>query len=276
VLLIAGLAASVMRRLRGAGPAPRGLVAALLVTSALNTELVVAVVAWSATLGLTAVLPGGPGRRLRPTLPAVLTGAAICTVVLVVALSKPGWFLDGRAGEATTAADLVLRGPAASDPALADAEAGLIAAVESRPRNAAGWRQLGEVRLRRAAVRHEAGMVFAALDAFRRATDACPVDAWAALGEARSLRLLGDRPAARRAVARALSLEPNMQPGWLELGVLALEEGDVTTARDASRRIAALRSRWNGTRAESGYEHAMLTVDPVTLARLAAAAGMTR
>lgn len=270
LLLAGGLVISVLRRLARASPAAWGLVGALVTTSAVNTQLVVPVVAWSGTLALAAVLPVGGGRRFRGAVGAGLAGAALLGSVLLVALVRPSWWLSGSPQDLADRAATVLTAHVRDDAQLADAESAAWRAARAQPRHPGHWHVLGDVRLARASLRHEAGLAAAALEAFRCARRASQTDAWGALGEARALRLLGDRAAARHALAQALALEPRMVPALVEQGILAVESGDITTARHAVTRIAEVLDEVRGRGLASGYERALVSADPTRLARLRA------
>ncbi|RTR05366.1 PA2778 family cysteine peptidase [Halomonas nitroreducens] len=63
-----------------------------------------------------------------------------------------------------------------------------------------------------------------------------------ALGNAR--HATGDGPGALAAYRAATTADPELAPGWLNLGLLASREGDLQTARQALDRAAALPGPW--------------------------------
>lgn len=271
--LVLGLAVAVMRRLRGARGL--GVAAALAVTSAVNTQLAVPVVAWLATLALAAALPRPHGRPLRvgPVLAAALLLAV--GVPAAIALRWPA----GGLGE--DPASLIARAEAAwaatpADPALADAEALAWRATRLAPRSGKGWRTLATVRLERARQRGDADLARAAAAAFAEARQVNPLDAWAALGQGQAHRLVGEATASRAALEAAVRLEPNFVPAWLELALLGLEQGDLARARDALGRAEAARRGRVPAAFVSDYERALLAADPALVHRLHAAVGVER
>jgi tetratricopeptide (TPR) repeat protein len=263
----------VMRRLRG--PRALGVAAALAVTSAVNTQLVVPAVAWLATLALAAVLPRPHGRPLRvgPVLAAALLLAV--GVPAAIALRWPA----GGLGE--DPAPLIAGAEAAwaatpADPALADAEALAWRATRLAPRSGKAWRMLASVRLERARQHGDASLARAAAAAFAEARRVNPLDAWAALGQGQAHRLVGEVAASRAALEAAVRLEPNFVPAWLELALLGLEQGDLARARDALGRADAARRDRVPAAFVSDYERALLAADPALLHRLRVAVGVER
>jgi tetratricopeptide (TPR) repeat protein len=273
LLLAGGVLASVLLCVRRAGPTAWGLVAALGCTSALSSQLMVPVVAWSATLALAAVLPAGRGRRARLEWSAAAPAAVLLGGVLCIALGRPAWWLGGPPENLLQKGEALLGARSLDDAALADAEAQVWQAAALQSRHSTHWRLLGDLRLARARVRHEAGLVAAALAAFRQAEVVNPNDAWSALGEARALRLLGDGAAARAAIIRTLQLEPNLLQARVEQGVLLLESGDLDAARRAMADARVAIGRARSARPGSEYERALMAVDSGMLARLQAATG---
>jgi tetratricopeptide (TPR) repeat protein len=159
---------------------------------------------------------------------------------------------------------------------LADAEALAWQACAARPRYGRGWRVLGNIRLRRAALCSEADVAEAAAEAFGRARQVNPMDAWAAVGEGQALRMVGDTRGAWQALNAAVALEPNCVPAWLDRAVLYLAQGELAPARDALRQAEAAVARSREATFVSAYERALASADPVTLERLRTATGEAR
>jgi len=273
VVAALGLVVAVARRLRGARAL--GVAAVLAVTSAVNTQLVVPVVAWLATLALAAVLPRPRGTRLRvaPALAAALTVAL--GVPAALALRWPAGGLGEDPAPLVARAEALLVA-ARDDAARADAEASAWRATRLAPRGGKGWRTLGTIRLERARRSGDGELARDAVAAFVEARRVNPLDAWAAFGEGQARRTLGEAPAARAALEAAVRLEPNFVPAWLELALLGIEQGDLGRARDALDHAAAARRGRTPAAFVSDYERALVAVDPVLLGRLERAVGVGR
>ncbi|NCO69276.1 MAG: hypothetical protein GW878_01965, partial [Acidobacteria bacterium] len=99
---------------------------------------------------------------------------------------------------------------------------------------------------------------------------------WAAFGEGRALRSLGRGAQARVALTLAVTLEPNLAPGWYELAVLALQEGRLDAARAALERLDMAVGAGPHVTAISDYERSLARVDETTVERLRAAVGSGR
>ncbi|OFV81299.1 MAG: hypothetical protein A2Y78_13735 [Acidobacteria bacterium RBG_13_68_16] len=276
VMLLAGLAWSVARRLPKADARAWGVLAAALVTSAFNSQLMVPAVAWTLALAVGSVVPRVAMRRDRGSRWATVAAVAAVTVVTGAVLALP----DFGAGEAperlVDRADAVLRTRPSDGDALADAEAMTWRACGARPRYGRGWRILGSIRLRRAALCGEADVAAAAAEAFARARAVNPLDVWGAVGEGQARRMLGDTRGAWQAFNAAVLLEPNCVPAWLEQAVLHLAEGELGPARGALRRAEAAQARARGVAFVSAYEVALASADPVTVEQLRAATGEAR
>jgi len=275
LLLAGGLAWCVGIGLWRTGGAGAAVAAALVVGSAVNTQLAAPVVAWTAALSVAAVR----SRRRPPRVALPLPPAVAVAVILVVALPtgvaltwpRPGL---GENPEAKLArAEELARSAGADDAVLADAAAEAWIAARLRPRWARAWRLVGSIALERAGRRREAALAEASASAFRRARQINPSDVWAALGEGQARRLLGDGRAAGAAVEAALAIEPNCVPCWLELATLDLESGDVAGARTAIERVDAAHGRGVRTTAVSAYERRLATADPVLLGRVRSSLG---
>jgi tetratricopeptide (TPR) repeat protein len=253
VILMAGLAWSVVRRVSARDARAWGVLAAGLVTSTFNSQLMVPVVAWTIALAGGSVMPR-PKVRLRRSpgwgaVVAVLVGAVASGAVLALPDFGAGEPPERLAG----GAEAVLRTRSSDGDALADAEALAWRACAARPRFGRGWRILGNVRLRRAVLFGETDVARAAAEAFARARRVNPLDVWAAVGEGQALRTLGDARGAWRAFNAAVRLEPNCVPAWVERALLHLAKGELGPARDALRRaeeasLARLRSATGGAR----------------------------
>jgi hypothetical protein len=276
VLLLAGLAWSVVHRLPKSDARAWGVLAAALVTSAFNSQLMVPAVAWTLALAVGSVLPRVVGRRDRGSRWATVAAVAALAVVTGAVLALP----DFGAGEPPEClvdrADAVLRTRPSDGSALADAEAMTWQACAARPRYGRGWRILGGIRLRRASLCGEADVAAAAAEAFARGREVNALDVWGAVGEGQARRLLGDTRGAWQAFNAALLLEPNCVPAWLERAVLHLAEGELGPAREALRRAEAAQARARRAAFVSAYEVALAYADPVTLEQLRAATGEAR
>ncbi len=273
-LLLLGLSVSVVRRVSPAYPLAWGVIAAVLVTSALNSQLMVPAVAWTSALAVGSVLPRVHGRQCGPAFARVVIVAALAVVAGSV-LALPNW----GAGEAPEVlidrANTILYGRPRNDNALADAEGIAWWGCSARPLFGRGWRVLGSVRLARAKVRGEADLARAAAEAFAKARRVNPQDALAALGEGQALRLVNDSAGAWKALRAAVALEPNCVAAWLEQSVLYLAGGQIVPARDALRHAEAAAGRARGVAFVSAYESALAWADPVMLERLRTATGGT-
>jgi hypothetical protein len=272
VLLSVGVGLSLVRAAASTGAAWAPM-AALAVTSAVHTQLPLPAVAWTAAVALAGALPRARGRRLRLPPAVTLAGIAAAAPALAVALGAVP-------AMRVTAEQLVAPGASAlargerGDAALADAEAGAWSACARRPRWAASWSTLGGVRLQRALARGDGALAEAATDAFAAARTANPTDVWAAYGEGRARRALGDRGAAARALEAAVRLEPHCVPAWVEIGLLRLESGDLATARAALTRAEAALAAARRRPPESAYERALVRVDRLSLQRLRVRCGV--
>jgi tetratricopeptide (TPR) repeat protein len=149
-------------------------------------------------------------------------------------------------------------------------------ACAARPRYGRGWRVLGNIRMRRAALSGESDVATAAARAFGRAREVNPLDVWAAVGEGQALRMLGDSQGAWQAFNRAVILEPNCVPAWLERSLLYLAQGELLPARNALHRAEAAAARAQGSTFVSAYERALAAADPKTLGLLRSATGATQ
>jgi hypothetical protein len=249
--------------------------AALAVTSAVHTQLPLPAVAWTATLAVAASLPRARAWRVRAPRAVALAGAAVAAPVLAAALAA-------TPGSRVTADRLVAVGERAlartglDDAALADAEAATWLGCMRRPRWAGAWSVLGSIRLTRALQRGEGMLAAAAVDAFAAARSANPLDVWAALGEGRAHRALGETAAAAGALEAAVRLEPSCAPAWIELALLRFDEGQLGAARQALARVEAVAAAARGLSLDSRYERALVQVDRATLARLRERCGVSR
>ncbi len=272
VVLAAGLLASVAAAVRRRGAAAWSVAAAVGVTSAVNSQLMVPAVAWMAALALGSVLDRPrPARRAgaRRATAAALSAAAVAAAAV---LALPDWGAGPAPERLVEAAEAANRART-TDVALADAEAQAWRACAERPRFARAWKALGNLRLARASVRNEADLAAAAADAFAHARRADPLDVWAAVGEGRALLALGDRPGARDAFNAAVRLEPNCAPAWIELAYLHLAQGEIGAARAALGRAQAIVREARGRSFVTAYERALASPDPAAVARLRAALG---
>lgn len=274
LLLGLGLAGAVVLAARGRAPALAPCVA-VAVTSALHTQLPLPAVAWTAALAVFSSLPRSPGRLLRVTrAPAAAAACALAAAAAAALGVLPGRPITAAAPAAAAAAALAARDH--NDVRLADAEAQAWQACSLRSRWASAWTLLGRVRLERALARGDTALASASVEAFVRARRENPLDVWAALGEGRARRSLGDRGAAEGALATAVRLEPACAPAWVELALLDLDAGAVDAARRALAGAEAALARARGTVAVSDYERALAGVDHLTLKRLRLRCGVTR
>ncbi len=272
VALLAGFAASVVRRLKRRGAGPWGVAAAVAITSAVNSQAMVLPVLWTGALALGSVQPRSRGRRSEDRRPALAVTVGLVAAVSAAILVLPEWGMGLNPEKVVDRAQVLFRGRP-DDVSLADAQAGTELACFARPQFGRAWRLLGSIRLRRATMRNEAALAESAAEAFARARSVNPLDVWAALGEASARTALGDTPAALSALSGAVLLEPNCGPAWLQLAGLRLSRGEVELARQAllGAENAELRSR--GVVFVTGYEREMAHLDPPTVARLRAALG---
>ena len=175
VMLLVGLAWSVVRRLPKADARAWGVLAAAVVTSAFNSQLMVPAVAWTLALAVGSVLPRVVLRRERASRWATVAAVAAVAVATGAVLALP----DFGAGERARASGGPRRRgpahPACRRHALADAEALTWQACAARPRYGRGWRILGSIRLRRAALCGEADVAAAAAEAFAPGAGGQPV-----------------------------------------------------------------------------------------------------
>jgi O-Antigen ligase len=273
LLLAAGLAASLAGGVARAGPVGVGIAAAVVVSSAVNTQLPLPVVAWTAALAVASLLPRG--RRSVVRLPSGLAGAAALALAVATtsALALPAGGGFSVAEKATDRAADELRHRPPDDGRLADAEATAWEAAARRPRFAHAWSVLGRLRLARAELRRDGALAEAAARAFARARKVDRLDVWSALGEGQARRLLGDRRGAEQALRAAVELEPNCVPAWLETALLRLEAGELRGARAALTRAEAALRLARGRSFVTEYERALAHADPTTLARLRARSG---
>lgn len=276
LILGLGLAAAVGARALRRGPEGTGVVAAVAITSAFSTQLFIPAVTWSVALALAAVMPRPARKRLQLGRPVALAAGLALGVALAFVLAAPSWYPGGDpealVGHAAAAASR------ADDGALADAEADAARACALRPRFGRAWRLLGELRLRRALLRGEPALADAAQAAFAQARRLNPLDALAALGQAQSLHVGGDRRGAQAVLEVALRLEPNAVPAWLELAAVRLESGELAAARVALEHALTAHASGQAAAPEfvSGYERELAAADPNLLARLEEATRETR
>ncbi len=265
VVLGATLALLLLAR---ATPAGLGVLAALAVTSAVNTQLPVPAVAVAAALAVA-----GTQRRTRPvrlwrgTGSQALAGGVALAVVTGLALSwpRPGLLPDAP----TLAAEA--RHLAARDPRAALVQAG--EAVRRRPRWGEGRRLLASLYLAQGVERREAALVEQAAEEYAAARAANPTDAFAAYGEAECARLLGQPRRARRVAQEAVRLEPHFARAWVLLAALELEEGRVEGACAAWQRAAQGRRAAEAVAMISPYEVELVRWDPARAALVASACG---
>ncbi|HVN75865.1 MAG TPA: tetratricopeptide repeat protein, partial [Thermoanaerobaculaceae bacterium] len=274
--LVAGLLLSVAGRLRGGGAAGWGVLTAIVATSAVNSQAMVAGVTWTAALALGGVLPRGRGMRRAGAHAAEWAVAGALSVLAAAVLVLPEWGAGPDPERAVAGAEHTLRAHPLDDAALADAEARAALACAARPRFARGWRILGHVRLTRAGVRNEEALAVAASEAYARCREVDPLDEWAAVGEARARRALGDRRGALRALGAAVLLEPNSAPAWLELASLHLDAGEVEAARAALLTAEDIVRHAHGVSFVTDYERELARFDPSAAARVRAAVGGAR
>jgi tetratricopeptide (TPR) repeat protein len=208
---------------------------------------------------------------VRAPLALALAAAALAAPALGRALSA-----GGTAEPLVAAGERALSRGERSDDALADAEASTWLGCQRRPRWATAWSVLGGLRLERALLRDDGGLAAGAVAAFSAARAANPLDVWAALGEGRARRALGEPGAAARALEVAVLLEPGCAPAWAELALLRLDGGEVEAARSALARAEAALARARGAALDGDYERALVDVDGALLARLRARCGGRR
>jgi hypothetical protein len=276
VVLALGLVGSVVRRLPLTDARGWGAMAAVAVTSAVNSQFMLPGVTWTVALALGSALPRArPRHNASPRWAGVVAAVALAVAVGAV-LTLPDWGVGRQPSRLVDRAQATVRDGPHDDGTLADAEALTWMACSSRPRYGRGWRVLGDIRLRRAVLRHDAELADAAADAFARARRVNPLDAWAALGEGQARRVLGDDRGAWRALNAAVQLEPNFVSAWLERAVLHLAEGEMGAARNALGRAEAALKRAPRTTFVSTYEYALAWADPGSLERLRSATGEAR
>ncbi len=152
----------------------------------------------------------------------------------------------------------LLAAPAWSWPGAARALDAADRAVVLHPADPTGWRLLGECAARTA---RELAMLPAiserAREAFAQSTRLDPHNPWGWLGWARlerDARRLGRAQALAR---RAVDEEPNLVQGWLLLGRLALDRGEIDAARTALQRARRALDLGKG-RLLSRYERELL------------------
>lgn len=271
-LLLVGLSASIVRRMSTGSRWGWGVLAALVVTSALSSQLMVPAVVWTATVAVGSVLPRAHGRQGGPAFARVVIVAALA-VAAVSVLALPNWGAGEPPEVLIDRADTILYGRPRNDNALADGEALAWWGCSARPLYGRGWRVLGSVRLTRASLRKEADLAWAAAEAFASARRADPQDAFAALGQGQALRLVNDSAGAWQALRAAVALEPNFVAAWLEQSVLHLSAGQIGAAREALGRAEAAARRARGVAFVSDYERTLAWANPAILARLQAATG---
>jgi hypothetical protein len=265
-----------LARLGRARPEAVAVCAAVATTSAFNTQLCVAVVAWSAALAVASTLPRERGTRVHPLGPGTWPLAVLTSVLLVVAVVEPAWWLGGSLREALSRVELRLGDKAVADDTLAAAEAVVWRVAGLRPRWSKAWDVLGKTQLRRALMRGEPALARAAASAFQTARAVNPLDPFASFGEAQAWHWLGDRAATVRALRNALALEPRFVGALLLRSMVALEEGDLGSARASLARLEEIRQAARPELFVSHYEHALASADPSLLARVRAAIRETR
>jgi tetratricopeptide (TPR) repeat protein len=268
IILALGLAAALAVRVVRRGPEGAGIAVALVITSAFSTQLFIPAVAWSAALALGAVMPRTGAKRLELSRPVKLASSAVVGVTLAFVLGTPSWYASGDPELLVQRSEAAAR--SSGDATLADAEATASQACAARPRFGRAWRLLGDLRLQRALLRGEPALALAAHAAFSQAYRVNSLDAWAALGEAQSLHVSGDRGGALAALKVALRLEPNSVPAWLELATVRLESGELAATRAALKRaeLAHAQAQALAPGFVSDYERRLAWADPILLARL--------
>ena len=274
-MLLVGLSVSLVRRMSTGSRWGWGVLAALAVTSAVNSQLMVPAVAWTATLAVAGALPRarrGPQRGRSAGRVAIV---GVLAVAAGAVLAVPDWGAGEPPEVLVDRADSILHARSRDDNALADGEALAWSGCSARPLYGRGWRVLGSVRLTRASLRREAELAWAAANAFASARRADPNDALAALGQGQALRLVNDTAGAWQAVRTAAALEPNLVAAWLEQSVLYLSAGQIGAAREALGHAEAAARRARGVAFVSDYERALASADPTIVARLRAATGRT-
>ena len=276
VILLLGLAWSVVRRVPKTDAQAWGVLTAAVVTSAFNSQLMVPAVAWMLALATGSVLPRVTPRRGNAARWATLAAVLALAVAAGAVLALPDFGAGERPERLVDRADAVVRTRPDDTNALADAEALAWQGCAARPRYGRGWRVLGSIRLRRAVLSGQADVAAAAAQAFARARQVNALDVWAAVGEGQALRMLGNTEGARQAFTGALFLEPNCVPAWLESAVLHLAQGELGPARDSLRHAEAAQARSRGAAFVSAYEHALAYANPVTMAQLRSATGEAR
>jgi hypothetical protein len=272
-VLLVGLVWSVARRLHRRDARVWGVLAAAGATSAFNSQLMVPTVAWTLALAVGSVLPRVRSRTERAPRWATAASVLALAVATGAVLALPEFGAGYAPERLVERAEAGLRTRPDDSSTLAYAEALAWQACAARPRYGRGWRVLGNVRLRRAALCGEADVAEAAAEAFGRARQVNPVDAWAAVGEGQALRMIGDTRGAWQALNAAVALEPNCVPAWIDRAVLSLAQGELGSARNALRRAEAALARSRGATFVSAYERALASADAVTLDRLRSATG---
>ncbi len=258
-----GLFALTVSSLVRRGAVGRGVLAAILVTSAFHAHLGFPAVAWPAALAVAGAGRPLPGRRCRASVPA-----AVATAVAVLLPTSVALGLGGGGGvdmAAPPVSPARIAAAMGSDDALAEVEVALWRACTARPRSAQAWRMLGAVRLARGELRRDAGLVAAASQAFATARAANPLDVLAMYGAAHAADLMGQPGAAIGALAAAVAVEPNFVGAWLELARLHLGQGDLQGAAQALERAEEALALARRTRFMSDYERALAAVDPALL-----------
>lgn len=265
VALAAALAGFLFRRTTRLG---LGVLAALAMTSAVNTQLPVPAVAVAASLAVAGTLR--PPRRValwQCTPRQAVAGGVLLAVAVGLALSWP------RPGVAADAAALAAaaRRLAPADPAAAMLRAG--EAVRRRPRWGEGRRLLASLYLAWGLERREAALVERAAEEFAAARAFNPLDAFAAHGEAEAAITLGERRRADRLAREAVRLEPNLARAWLLLASLHLAEGQVDAACSLLARAEASHRAGQGVTMISAYERELVRWDAARASLVASACG---
>jgi len=275
LLLLLGSGAALAGPVRRAGPGGWAMIGGVAVATAVDTTLIAPVVVWTLALAVSAALPLAthrlPPRRDRCAALLMASASLVAGVALAVPAAWPGGSID----QALTRASSALQGPG-SDEALADGEFAALRLTQVRPRWGQAWRTLAALELRRGQERGDTALIAAAAEAYAAARRVNPQDAWAAFGEGRALRSLGRGAQARVALTLAVTLEPNLAPGWYELAVLALQEGRLDAARAALERLDMAVGAGPHVTAISDYERSLARVDETTVERLRAAVGSGR